>query len=267
MRHPPGPDYVRRGPGPSLTAFAAVPARSRLRSPRANVVGTTFARGERSPNPANPGHPARAATFSATWPVGDGVTVLTGGLVGEPRRTEPTSFDAFVAARGQALQRTAYLLTGDWALAEDLLQTALARAYPRWSAIVRDDPEPYVRTAIVRTWSSWWRRKWRGEHPTGELPEQASPDDYENADRRAALTTALGRLTPRQRAVVVLRFHEDMTEPQVAAALGISVGTVKSQTSKAMARLREDAALAGYGGGAGPLSGRVIEGRQRDEEC
>lgn len=186
--------------------------------------------------------------------------------MGEPGRTEPISFEAFVAARGQALQRTAYLLTGDWALAEDLLQTALARAYPRWNAIVRNDPEPYVRTAIVRTWSSWWRRKWRGERPTEDLPEHPAADAYENADRRAALAQALGRLTARQRAVVVLRFHEDMTEPQVAAALGISVGTVKSQTSKAMARLRGDIALTGYGGAVGPLTGRVIDGRDQDEE-
>ncbi|HET6818133.1 MAG TPA: SigE family RNA polymerase sigma factor [Mycobacteriales bacterium] len=156
-------------------------------------------------------------------------------------------FDEFVAARGQALHRTAYLLTGDWALAEDLLQTALARAYPRWDRIVGDDPEGYLRRILVNTWSSWWRRKWRGEVPTDEMRDAPTNDEYVAADRRDAVRMALARLPRRQRAVVVLRFHEDMTEAQVAAALGISVGTVKSQTAKALAKLREDAALTGYG--------------------
>jgi RNA polymerase sigma-70 factor (sigma-E family) len=156
-------------------------------------------------------------------------------------------FEEYVAMRGQALQRTAYLLTGDWALAEDLLQTALARVYPRWSRISSDDPEVYLRRVLVNTWSSWWRRRWRGEVPTERLADTAGPDDYAAADRRGAVQAALARLPKRQRAVVVLRFHEDMTEAQVADALGISVGTVKSQTAKALAKLRADAALTGYG--------------------
>src|SRR3954451_22609580 len=98
---------------------------------------------------------------------------MPGGLVaGEDMdvaaASTQVSFAEFVSARGAALQRTAYLLTGDWALAEDLLQTALARAFPRWGGITRDDPEAYVRRIIVNTWSSWWRRKWRGERATGE---------------------------------------------------------------------------------------------------
>ncbi|MBV9292030.1 MAG: SigE family RNA polymerase sigma factor [Frankiales bacterium] len=156
-------------------------------------------------------------------------------------------FADFVAARGQALQRTAYLLTGDWAAAEDLLQSALARAYPRWERIERDNPEAYLRRILVNTWSSWWRRKWRGERPTEELPESTGPDPYVDADRRDAVRQALARLPHKQRAVVVLRFHEDMTETQVAELLGISVGTVKSQTAKALGKLRSDTALAGYG--------------------
>jgi RNA polymerase sigma-70 factor (sigma-E family) len=156
-------------------------------------------------------------------------------------------FADFVVGRGQSLQRTAYLLTGDWALAEDLVQTALARAYPRWDRIVRDDPEAYVRQVLVNTWSSWWRRRWRGEVPTDEMPEPAVLDEYAGADRRSAVQDALSRLPRRQRAIVVLRYHEDMTETQVAHALGISVGTVKSQTSKALAKLRGDTALTGYG--------------------
>lgn len=174
------------------------------------------------------------------------MTVVTGDSVRRPGQDRPPSFEEFVGARGQALQRTAYLLTGDWGQAEDLLQTALARVYPRWDSIAGDSPEPYVRTTMVRTWSSWWRRKWRGERPTGDLPDVATTDEYAGTDDRTALDQALRHLPARQRAVVVLRFHEDMTEAQVAQTLAISVGTVKSQTAKAMERLRRDAALSGY---------------------
>jgi RNA polymerase sigma-70 factor (sigma-E family) len=154
-------------------------------------------------------------------------------------------FEEFVAGRGQALQRFGYALTGDWALAEDLLQTALARAYPRWSRVQRDNPEAYVRKIMLNTWSSWWRR-WRGELPTGRLPDAAGPDSYADVDRRQALRSALAQLPPRQRAVVVLRYHQDLSEAQVAELLGISVGTVKSQAAKALATLRSQAALAPY---------------------
>jgi RNA polymerase sigma-70 factor (sigma-E family) len=157
------------------------------------------------------------------------------------------AFVDFVAHRGAALGRTAFLLTGDWSSAEDLLQTSLARAYPRWDRIVRDDPEAYVRKVLVNTWSSWWRRKWRGEHPTDEVPDRPGRDPYADADRRDAVRQALGRLPTKQRAVVVLRFHEDLSEAQVAEFLGVSVGTVKSQTAKALAKLRVDGGLAGYG--------------------
>lgn len=162
-------------------------------------------------------------------------------------REERTGFAEFVAARGQALHRTAFLLTSDWALAEDLVQTALARAYPRWNRIQADDPEAYLRRVLVNTWSSWWRRRWRGEVPTEALPESAGPDAFASADRKDALRVALSRLPKRQRAIVVLRYHEDMSEAQVADLLGISAGTVKSQASRALAKLRDDVALAGYG--------------------
>ena len=155
-------------------------------------------------------------------------------------------FEEFVAGRGQALQRFGYALTGDWGLAEDLLQTALARAYPRWSRIRRDDPEAYVRKIMVNTWSSWWRRRWRGEVPAAQLPEAAGPDEAAGVDSRQALRAALAQLPPRQRAVVVLRYDQDLPEAQVAALLGISVGTVKSQAAKALASLRAQAALEPY---------------------
>jgi len=156
-----------------------------------------------------------------------------------------TDFDDFVAARSTGLLRTAYLLTRDHALAEDLLQTALAKAWFSWSKI-ESRPEPYVRKILVNTFASWWRRKWNGEQAFAELPDEddggARPHD--EADDRHDLWEAMGRLPRRQRAVVVLRFLEDLSEAETAALLGVSPGTVKSQTSKALAKLRIDPALA-----------------------
>ncbi|MFF0265208.1 SigE family RNA polymerase sigma factor [Kribbella sp. NPDC004536] len=149
------------------------------------------------------------------------------------------SFDVFVAARSQALVRTAYLLTRDHALAEDLVQTALAKAWFHWSRIRDDNPEPYVRRILVTTYASWWRRKWTGEIPTEELPETPAP----NGEDRLDLWDAIGRLPRRQRAVVVLRFYEDLSEAETARLMGTSVGTVKSQTAKALTKLRLDPAL------------------------
>ncbi len=150
-------------------------------------------------------------------------------------------FDGFVGSRSPALLRTAYLLTRDRALAEDLLQTALVKAWSAWHRV--DDPEPYVRRVLTTTYLTWWRRRWRGETPTDELPEQPHADHGDAAADREDLWAALGRLPRRQRAVVVLRYYEDLPEAQVADALGISVGTVKSQTSKALAKLRVDPSL------------------------
>jgi len=155
-------------------------------------------------------------------------------------------FEDFVSARGQALQRFGYLLTSDWAMAEDLVQTAFARAYPRWSRIESDAPEAYVRKVMVNTWSSWWRRRWRGEVPAASLPDVAAGDPYLEVDRRQAVKSALAGLPHRQRLVLVLRYQEDLSEQQVAALLGISVGTVKSQAAKALAKLRSGGALDGY---------------------
>lgn len=153
-----------------------------------------------------------------------------------------TDFDEFVAARSSRLLRTAYLLTRDHALAEDLLQTALTKAWFAWSRI-QGDPEPYVRKVLVNTFASWWRRKWNGEHAYAEPPEVVAPGEHDAADQRQDLWTAMGRLPRRQRAVIVLRFVEDLSEAETARLLGISPGTVKSQTSKALANLRIDPAL------------------------
>jgi RNA polymerase sigma-70 factor (sigma-E family) len=152
---------------------------------------------------------------------------------------EPPGFRDYVAARQRALLRTARMLTGNQHTAEDLVQASLERVWPRWSRIVRDgDPDAYVRRVLVNTYSTWWRRKWRAEAPTSELPELAGPDVFAEADLADALRRLLPTLTPRQKAVVVLRFYEDLSEAATAEVLGCSVGTVKSQTSKALARMR-----------------------------
>jgi len=155
-------------------------------------------------------------------------------------------FATFVEARERALQRMAWLLTGDWALAEDLVQTALARSWPRWGRIRRrDDPEIYVRRVMVNTWATWSRRRWRGERASGTVPDSAAPGDVA-ADLavRIAVRTALASLTSRQRAVLVLRVFDDLSEAQVAQVLDCAPGTVKSTMSRALARLREDPRLA-----------------------
>ncbi|WP_309232154.1 SigE family RNA polymerase sigma factor, partial [Micromonospora tarensis] len=148
-------------------------------------------------------------------------------------------FREFVAARSAALLRTAYLLTGDWATAEDLLQTALTKTYLAWKRLGGIDAvEPYARRVMVNTSTSWWRRRWHGERPTEVLPERAGVDEIEQQLDRDLLWRHLKELPSRQRAVLVLRYYEDMSEAQTAAMLDISPGTVKSQASRALATLR-----------------------------
>jgi RNA polymerase sigma-70 factor (sigma-E family) len=146
-------------------------------------------------------------------------------------------FDAFVAARGDALWRSAWLLTGDRQLAEDLVQTALAKTWPKWSGIADEGRfEAYLRRTLFTTYVAWWRRKWNGERPTEHPPERsAQPGD---PDRSHDLMVALAALPRMQRAVVVCRWFEDLSEAQTAERLGISTGTVKSHGSRAMASLR-----------------------------
>lgn len=142
-------------------------------------------------------------------------------------------FEQFVIARREALLRTAYLLTGDHHDAEDLVQSALIKAVPKWSRI-ENRPEPYVRQVLAReSVNRWRRRRWR-EVTTDVIPETMHHDSTD----RVALLEDLRRLSPRQRAVLVLRYFDDLTEADTAAALGISVGTVKSHIRDALARLR-----------------------------
>jgi RNA polymerase sigma-70 factor (sigma-E family) len=157
---------------------------------------------------------------------------------------EGIEFQDFVLARRRSLLRTAWLLTGDWHTAEDLVQTALVRCYPHWKRVAADNPDAYVRRAIINVHASSWRRRWRGEIPTATVADSATQtDQYADADERRILIAALQALPPRQRATVVLRFFDDLTETDTAMALGCSVGTVKSQTAKALAALRANGVL------------------------
>ncbi len=153
------------------------------------------------------------------------------------RPPSDAEFTEFVHASWPALYRTAYLMLGDRGLAEDLVQTALAKTYASWSK-VRDlgAARAYARTTLVNTAASWFRKKgWRNEQPTERLREQAYDED---PTVRPALMEALAQLPPRQRAVVVLRFYDDLSVAETAQALGCAEGTVKSQTSDALAVLR-----------------------------
>jgi RNA polymerase sigma-70 factor (sigma-E family) len=149
-------------------------------------------------------------------------------------------FREFVAARSPGLLRLGWLLTGDYQLAEDLLQTALVRAWPHWRRVTADgSPEAYVRRVMVTTYATWWRRRWRTEVPHGQLPDRAAAGDaYAVTELRAVVLRALAELPPKQRAIVALRYYEDLSEYQIARILGCSPGTVKSQASKALAKLR-----------------------------
>jgi RNA polymerase sigma-70 factor, ECF subfamily len=156
-----------------------------------------------------------------------------------PTETRETQFRDFVAARSAALLRVGYLLCGDLNLAEDLLQTSLTRTYLAWRRLDGiDSLEAYTRRVLFNTATSWWRRRWRGERPTLVLPEQPVSDQTDRLVERDAVWRLLSTLPARQRAVIVLRYYEDLSEADIAAELGLSVGTVKSHASRALATLR-----------------------------
>jgi RNA polymerase sigma-70 factor (sigma-E family) len=147
-------------------------------------------------------------------------------------------FRAFVLANSATLMRTAYLLTQHVHLAEDLLQTVLTRTAMRWKQVNAEKAAAYVRSALYRESVSWWRRRKLDEALTPETPDPSTEDFSEGSASRMTVQRALRRLTPKQRAVLVLRFFEDLTEVETAELLGCSVGTVKSQTRYALERLR-----------------------------
>jgi len=202
-----------------------------------------------------PGGPAEgtAGSRATIWRS----TVLLGGVepvVSDPRdelaavpdiiaTDDGEDFSAFATSRWPGLVRLAFGLTGDRWMAEDIAQTALAKAYVAWRRVSRaDDPDAYLRRILVNTSNRRFRRRRVTEQP-GDPPETAVDGPAELVSERAALLAALRQLPPRQRAVVVLRYWEDLTDAQIAAALGCSPGTVRSQLSRALAKLRTSTAL------------------------
>src|SRR5215468_8631492 len=143
--------------------------------------------------------------------------------------------------RWPAMVRLAYALTGDLGHAEDVAQAAFARAYASWARVTRTgDPDAYLRRIVVNENHRRFHKRRVAEDLHGMLPDRGVPDAADGLDERAALLAALNRLGPRQRAVIVLRFWMDMSEAETAKALNCSIGTVKSQASRALATLRKD---------------------------
>lgn len=166
---------------------------------------------------------------------------------------DEAGFRAFVEANGATLLHAARLLTGDHHRGEDLVQTALTKVYLKWGRI--DAPLPYARRALVNAHIDQTRRRWWGERPTDELPEQTSgaaaggPSDVAASDLRDELRRLLAELSPRERSIVVMRYYCDLSEQDTARTLGIPVGTVKSSCARALARLRVEATSASGGAG------------------
>jgi RNA polymerase sigma-70 factor (sigma-E family) len=165
----------------------------------------------------------------------------------EVGRQVEVEFEQWVATRWRWLLRAGWLLTGDWAGAEDLVQSTLARTWAAWLTVrSADEPDAYVRRMLTNEFLGQRRRRSATETPRETLPDDVSPDRTVDVDRRLALTTALAELPSRQRAAVVLRYFADLSLEQTAAALGCSVGTAKSQTSRGLDRLRGSAHLSAY---------------------
>ena len=168
-------------------------------------------------------------------------TAEPGTLMPDRRAVRDADFSAYLQARQASVLRTAYLLTGDRHTAEDLVQTAFAKLYLSWDR-VRDQGsmDGYLRRILVNENNSLWRRGWKKrEHATEQLPEPAPHVDAYDDGRGAALWALVQSLPKKARAVLVLRYYEQLSEAETAEVLGVSVGTVKSQTSRALAALRE----------------------------
>lgn len=157
------------------------------------------------------------------------------------RRDHEGDFVAYYAARGDLIRNTAYVLCGDWHLAEDLTQTTFTKLYQSWHRIERHDVlDQYARRVLLRAFLDERRRPWRREFST--VPDSAALDtashDEQRSDERVVLRTALMRIPKRQRAVLVLRYWDDLSVDQVAEILGCPTGTIKSQTARGLANLR-----------------------------
>ncbi len=156
-------------------------------------------------------------------------------------------FGRFVAARGRALCRTAYLLTGDWQVREDLVQEALTRTYLRRRRLRSAAAlEPYARKVLVSLFLSSRRRHWHRELPFADVPDQAANGQLDAVDDRSGLWPTLLALSAQQRAVLVLRYFEDLTEADIAAVLDCSPGAVKTHAARGLGRLRKSMELEGW---------------------
>jgi RNA polymerase sigma-70 factor (sigma-E family) len=155
-------------------------------------------------------------------------------------RTVVVDFDDWVAARGPALLRLAYVLTGSRADAEDVVQDALSRALPRWSRIsTLDDPDAYVRRMVVNAHVSWWRTMRRREVPVETVRDRAAADGP-STEERDRMWRACQALPPDQRTAIVLRFYEDLDYAEIAALTGVREGSVRSRVSRGVAALRHE---------------------------
>ncbi|HEX2319730.1 MAG TPA: SigE family RNA polymerase sigma factor [Streptosporangiaceae bacterium] len=154
-------------------------------------------------------------------------------------------FDGFVRAASPRLLRAAWLLVGDWPAAEDLVQTAFEKTWPRWGRLPDDKQRlAYLHRVLTNAFLRGQRRKWMGEIAIGDLPHRAALDETDALLLRASVLAAVRALPPRQRAVIALRYLADLTEAQTAAAMHCSTGTVKSYSARALAALRADPAMA-----------------------
>ncbi len=160
------------------------------------------------------------------------------------RHCAETEFAEFVAANHARLLHLADLLIGDRGRAEDLLQTVLIRTYLRWSRVRQGNPLGYVRAALSNARTDWWRRGGGRERPTETPPDVVAPDNATEVVGRDAVQRSLAALTTRERAVVVLRYYEDLSEAEIAHTLGIAPGTVKSTCARALGKLRISPELA-----------------------
>ena len=178
-----------------------------------------------------------------------------------------TQFEEFATSRWAGLVRLAFGLTGDSWLAEDLAQTALASAYATWWRVRRaDDPDAYVRRILINASKRRFRRGRVSEQSSepGDLPDLTVADPAAGIDERSALMAALAGLPPRQRAVIVLRYWEDMTDAQVGVLLGCSASTVRSQAARALAKLRASGGLTNTDpGGTAPPRQQEVPGESR----
>src|SRR5690242_18176405 len=242
---PPSPGRGRPGPGddPLEPPIACGP------------VPPSPGRGRPGPGGTNPAS-VRAALRGHAVLVCDVTQIAPtlGGAGDAVNARERQQFEEFMTSRWPGLVRLAFGLTGDRWLAEDLAQTALVNAYASWWRVHRaDDPDAYVRRILINASRNRWRRSRVAElhvEPPAEVPDPA-PDPATAIGERSALLKALGELPPRQRAVVVLRYWEDLSDAQAASLLGCSASTVRSQAARALAKLRASGALAQPSAGDG----------------